>query len=120
MDRDSATESGSLHAYKALEAIGAFFGSKELRNVLVPGRRREAFIYQQRCRVYPVGTTWERKRKGRTSTGIQRVVQTPHKEAIAAMRGSILSPPEVKTDELMAEYRKIKNKMKTLRRVLRG
>lgn len=45
---------------------------------------------------------------------------TPHSDIMYAMRATIPSPPEVDTPELQAEYRKLMNMRKALRRMLRA
>lgn len=106
---------------RTAEDLSGFFGSSAFAAVIKPGRRRDKFLAESRCRVYPIGTVWERRNgRGKSKTGIQRTVTPTHADAIDALRCSMVSPPEVKTEELMSEYRALKNKMKALRRALRA
>lgn len=65
---------------------------------------------------------WGRRNgKPASKDGRHKPPQVSHKDAIYAMRTSFLiSQPEVKTPELMAEYRRVRNYMKQLRRSQRG
>lgn len=104
---------------RTAEDLSGFFGSSAFAAVIKPGRRRDKFLAESRCRVYPVGTVRQRSNgKGPTKTGQSAMLNISHEDAIAALRCSMVSPPEVKTEELMSEYRALKNKMKRLRKLL--
>lgn len=76
--------------------------------------------------VDPGKTPWNRGpggRKGKSRTGIQPRPSDGigHDDAIYALRTSgMIAQPEVRTPELMAEYRKLRNLYKRLRRALRA
>lgn len=102
-----------------LQRLSDFFGSKILARYLKQGRQREAFLASVGRRVYfrPV---WTRRDGSQVKDGTQPIPEPPHKDAIAVLRCGLLAPPHVKTEELMASYRKLKNKLKTIRRLTRG
>ena len=114
----------SLHELDSSAARGrlsCFFGSKAFASSVKPGRRHDKLIAEQRARVYLPGMPRQRARlKGPAKSGITPRLEVSHADAIDAIRCSIVSRPVVQTQELMAEYKSLKNKIKRLRRLLRG
>jgi hypothetical protein len=110
-------------AHQALDNLAAFFGSKELKKVLTPGKWRDRWLNSKNWKLHaepqwyrPVG----HKRGDKAKSGKQPSVDPCHGDAIAALRGSIPHPPPVRTPELMKEYRRLMNMRKAIRRILRA